>query len=144
MSWRLVDHTADVAIEAEGPTPGDTLAQAAMALTSVLSGTKDVRRLGPPQGERTIHVEAPDLEALAVAFLAELVWLAESEDVLWLGGGATVVQRDGVHRVEARANILRHDVDRHGRGIEVKAVTYHDLSFVRRGETYALRVVLDL
>lgn len=144
MAWRLVDHTADVAIEATAIDMGTTLAQAALALTSVLSGKSDVRQLGAADGERTFTVEAPDMPSLAVAFLAELVWLAESEDVLWLGGGV-VAEPDGPGYVaRARGNVLHHDADRHGRGVEIKAVTYHDLAFERRGAEFFLRVVLDL
>jgi SHS2 domain-containing protein len=32
----------------------------------------------------------------------------------------------------------------HGRGVEVKAVTYHDVGFARQGARWRLRVVLDL
>ncbi len=145
MAWRLVDHTADVAIEAEARTPEQALADAAQGLTAVLTGRKDPRTLGHPEDEATFKVEAPDLPALAVAFLAELVWLAESDDLLWISGGVTLEGLPGgVWRAVGRCNAIRHDVERHGRGVEVKAVTYHDLAFERRGEAHFLRVVLDL
>ena len=144
MTWRLVDHTADVAIEAEGRTPEEVLAYAAQGMTSVLLGKKDARGLGRPDEEATFAVEAPDMPALAVAFLAELVWLAESDDLLWVSGGVSLDGGPQVLRATARGNVVRHDIERHGRGVEVKAVTYHDLAFERRGEAWFLRVVLDL
>lgn len=139
---RLVDHTADVAIEAEAEEPGACLAEAALALTELLAG-RDPRELAPER-EVAFTVEAPDAEALAVAFLAELVWLQQSEDLVWLGGGVTVAVEGPIWRATARGNGVRHDPLRHGRGVEVKAITYHNVRFARQGDRWDLRVVLDL
>lgn len=139
---RLVDHTADVAIESEGATAGEALAEAALSLAELLAG-RSPHSLAPER-EMTLAVEAPDLEALAVAFLAELVWLQQSEDLLWLGGGVEVAQAGALWRATATGNGVRHDAARHGRGVEVKAVTYHGVRFARQGSHWALRVVLDL
>lgn len=139
---RLVDHTADVAIEAEADEPGACLAEAALCLAELLLG-RDPHGV-VPEREAAFTVEAPDLEALAVAFLAELVWLQQSEDLLWLGGGVTVQSEGATWRAVARGNGVRHDPARHGRGVEVKAVTYHNVRFERQGARWTLRVVLDL
>lgn len=139
---RLVDHTADVAIEAEADTPGACLAEAALALGELLLG-RDPRSVVPGQ-EMAFTVEAPDAEALAVAFLAELVWLQQSEDLLWLGGGVEATVAGTTWRAAAKGNGVRHDPAKHGRGVEVKAVTYHNVRFQRHGAGWALRVVLDL
>ncbi len=139
---RLVDHTADVAIETEAPTAGEALAEAALALSELLAG-RDPHELTPDR-EMAVRVEAPDLEALAVAFLAELVWLQQSEDLVWLGGGVVVAQEGATWTATGHGNGLLHEPARHGRGIEVKAVTYHGVRFARDGAHWALRVVLDL
>ena len=128
--FRLVDHTADLAIEATGGTRDEALGEAALGLTAVLTGRDTVHRLGAPEREVRFVVEAPDADALAVAFLSELLWLHESEDLLWLGGGVRVeAGAGGTVRATAVGNALRHDPARHGRGVEVKAVTYHGLRF---------------
>lgn len=139
---RLVDHTADVAIETEASTPGECLAEAALALTELLVG-RPAHELVPDR-ELIFDVQAPDLEALAVAFLAELVWLQQAEDALWLGGGVEVTSEGAGWIAHAKGNGLVHDAVRHGRGIEVKAVTYHGVRFERAASGWALRVVLDL
>ncbi|MEK6985941.1 MAG: archease [Candidatus Thermoplasmatota archaeon] len=137
-----MDHTADVAIETEATTAGGCLEEAALALTELLAG-RAAHTLTPDR-ELAFRVEAPDLEALAVAFLAELVWLQQAEDALWLGGGILVEQAGAGWSAVARGNGLRHDGARHGRGVEVKAVTYHGVRFERAKAGWALRVVLDL
>lgn len=143
MGWKLWDHTADVGIDADGDDPGDCLAMAAHALTEVVTGRS--QRLPNRGGEaHDVCVEAPDHGALAVAFLSEVLWLMESQGLLWLSGGVHVEAGGDGYIARAGANMVRHDPRSHGRGVEVKAVTYHDLFFGRDGNRWRLRVVLDI
>lgn len=143
--FRLVDHTADLAIEASGATRDEVLGEAALGLTAVLTGRDQPHHLGKPEREVRFVVEAPDQDALVVAFLSELLWLHESEDLLWLGGGVHVEPGVGTMlRVVAKGNAVRHDPTRHGQGVEVKAVTYHGLRFGRKDAGWELWVLLDI
>ncbi len=143
--YRLLDHTADVGIEATGKTREETLEAAALGLTAVLTGREHPHVLGRPEKELAFFVEAPDAPALVVAFLSELLWHFESEDLLWLGGGVTIgSSHDAILRLDVRGNVLRHDPNRHGRGVEVKAVTYHDVAFQPHEGGWILRVLLDI
>lgn len=143
MTWRIAPHTADLAIEADGGNEGAALAEAALALTHVLTESPEPRGLGGDQ-EMTFRIEAPDHESLAVAFISELLWLVEADGLLWTGGGvATGATADGVF-AEATGNGVVHDPARHGRGTEVKAVTYHDLLSKPDGPSWQLRVLLDI
>lgn len=145
MPFRIVEHTADVGIEAWGADAGACLADAGVGLTSLLTGRDDPRVLRPDR-ELELRIEAPDLPALAVAFLSELLWRVESEDELWLGGGAQVgTTAQGLHEARATGNAVAYDPERHGRGVEVKAVTYHGLGFGPRPDGgWRLKVLLDI
>ncbi|MES2154344.1 MAG: archease [bacterium] len=144
MPFRLVEHTADLGIEATGQSREEALAAAADGLTAVLTGRTGTVH-GMPERELTFSVEAPDADALVVAFLSELLWSFESEDLLWMGGGVSLgASRDGILRLEARGNVTRYDPSRHGRGVEVKAVTYHDVALRRDGSGWLLRALLDI
>jgi SHS2 domain-containing protein len=146
MSFRIADHTADLAIEADAATREGVLEEAALAMTSVLTGRPRAHELARPEQEATFHVDAPDAVALVVAFLSELLWLHESQDLLWLGGGVELSDLpDGSVRLAARGNVARHDPARHGQGVEVKAVTYHGLKCARGGDgLWHLWVLLDI
>lgn len=144
MPFRIVEHTADVGIEAWGSDAGACLADAGAGLTALLTGRDDPHTLRPDRAVE-LHVEAPDLPALAVAFLSELLWRVESEDELWLGGGAEVgTTGQGLHEVRAAGNAVAYDPERHGRGVEVKAVTYHGLEFGPEAHGWRLKVLLDI
>ena len=143
--FRLVDHTADLAIEATGATQGEALAEAARGLTAVLTGREDAQGLGRPDQEVRFVLEAPDLDAMVVAFLSELLWLHESKDLLWVGGRVQVAEAPGgLLRVTAEGNGVHHDPARHGRGVEVKAVTYHGIRLERQDGGWRLWVLLDI
>ena len=144
MTHRLVEHTADIAIEAEGNDEGEALAEAAIALAEVITGEADIHALQGARTQFNLRVEAPDHCALAVAFLAELVWHLESVGLLWVGGGIVVAPTsDGLAAI-ASGNALRYDPVQHGHGVEVKAITYHEIQSKRQNGGWFLRVILDL
>lgn len=146
MPYRLVDHTADLAIEATGPSRDAVLQDAALGLTQVLAGIAPDRIGAQAERKVSFHVDAPDPASLVVAFLSELLWLHESEDLLWLGGRVAVSSLDdGGVRAQAEGQALVHDPTRHGRGVEVKAVTYHGLEFGAGADgQWRLWVLLDV
>lgn len=143
MGWKLWDHTADVGIDADGNDPGECLSMAAHAITAIATGKP---RGVPLRGGEAIdiRVEAPDHESLAVAFLSEVLWLLESRGLLWTSGGVTVSSNADGLVAAGGANMVAHNARSHGRGVEIKAVTYHDLFFGRDGNRWRLRVVLDI
>lgn len=145
MPYRLLEHTADLGIEATGATREEALQWAALGIVHVVTGRPQPNATLRPERELSFFVEAPDLPALVVAFLSDVLWHLESEDLLWLGGGVALGNsRDGIHRLDAMGNACKYKPERDGRGVEVKAVTYHDLQFRREGAGWLLRVYLDL
>lgn len=138
-AYRIVEHTADLAIESDGATAGEALAQAALALQLVLTG-REARLHGAATQARRFTVDAPDQEALAVAFLSELIWILESDGLICIGCGVDVAGSTAT----AEGNFVPYDRTRHGHGVEVKAVTYHDLAFEERDGAWHLHVLLDI
>jgi SHS2 domain-containing protein len=128
--YRWIDHTAELELEIEAPAPEAVVQEAARALAELLGGA------GEPAGTRTIEVRAGDPAALLAAFLEELVYLAESEQL---------VPRD-VTSVDLRDDRLTAAVElAHGDPPHlVKAVTYHRLAFERRGDGYRATAVLGV
>jgi SHS2 domain-containing protein len=142
MTFRIFEHTADLGIEADGDDAGECLSNAALALTQIVTG-KDHHATAPDR-EITFSVEAPDMDALAVAFLSELLWILDAKGLLWLNGGAAVTLTDDGFMVTAAGNGRTYDASIHGQGTEVKAITYHELAFRPHGPGWRLRVVVDI
>ena len=131
MSYRWVDHTAEVELEIEAASERAVLGEAVRAVAELLG-------LQRPSGQerRTVAVEAGDRPALLAGWIEELAFLAESEGFV---AGRLL-------DVELASNGLRATVA--GTIGEppplIKAVTYHRLAFERRGDGYVARVVLDV
>jgi SHS2 domain-containing protein len=141
VAYRLLDHTADLLLEATGDTAGEALAEAGLGLAQVVSGRAPHRL--KPDTEIAFRLEVPERPMAAVAFLAELLWVLESKGEMWIGGGVEVTEGPMTILV-AKGNGVKYDPAKHGRGVEVKAVTYHDLEFGPHGKAWRLRVILDI
>jgi SHS2 domain-containing protein len=134
--FAFLEHTADVGIRAWGSSVSAVFEQAGRGLATLIG----VTAVGEPRPV-PVHVEAPDREALLVAFLDELVFLFE------ISGGEGLasleVHRLGPTSLDALA-VLAPLGDPAG-GLVVKAATYHGLSVVERPDgTAEAEVYLDV
>ena len=125
-----VDHTGELELHVRASTREAVFAEASEALGEVLGES------GGGTLERVLRVEAGDLPALLADWLAELLWLAESE--------ALIVERLAEVRVSERTAEAKV-VARPGRAANlVKAVTYHGLTCERDADGWRATVVLDV
>lgn len=134
VKYRLLDHTADIQIQAFGSTPSEICQNAAVALFEQIADLSDVR----PVGEERISIESQSLESLLVDFLNELVFLHSTMRFLF---SEFTVSIQGL-RLECTARGEEIDPGRHKLRNDVKAVTYHMLEF-NTGEGYA-KFIIDV
>lgn len=137
MGYRLLEHTADLAIEAWGATPEEALAEAARALFAELCDLKRV------QETTTVTFEArggDDVEC-AVHLLQEAL-AAWNLDRLLLRRFR--VERCEGRRVRAVAWGEPFDPGRHEVRCEMKAVTYHQAAFGPGKGGWRVRFIVDL
>jgi SHS2 domain-containing protein len=130
VTYRWVDHTAEVELEIEAADEHEVLQDATRALAELL-GVE-----APGDERRSVNVDAADQPALLAAWIEELAFLAESEGFV----ATRVLDLDlGPGRVSATvAGVLGEPPPL------VKAVTYHRLAFERSAHGYVGRVVLDV
>jgi SHS2 domain-containing protein len=132
-SHRWIEHTSELQLELHALSEVGVFAQALHALRELLCGDEE------PSGqrvERTVEAEATDRPALLAEWLAELVFLAETEGLVPLTVRDLVVAEDTVSGVVGgRRGDPPH---------LVKAVTYHDLELRRERQGWRGNVVLDV
>jgi protein archease len=133
----LIDHPADLGIEARGKTMAQAFEQAATGLMSVILDLSSVEALV----SRELTLEASDLEHLVVKWLAEVLYLYD--------GGKFVSKEFSV--IELRGDCLRATVlgetfvaEKHVTRLDVKAVTYHQLLVEETNAACRIRVFLDI
>ena len=126
-----MDHTAELELEIDAPTEEGVFADALRALAELL---EDDRRGAPVR--REIAIGGRERAALLVEWLDELVYVAETEDLVAEGAEGIELSDGGlVATVRFRRGSPRH---------LIKAATYHRLAFEPSRLGFRARVVLDV
>jgi SHS2 domain-containing protein len=135
--FRQISHTADIAYRIQGSSLAEIYINAAEALVATMT---DRRRLRP-QDQRDITVEAPDREALLVAWLNHLLYLYDVDGFLGRDFDILELQDD---RLTARVRGEAFDPERHVSKTAIKAATYHHLELKPRDHGWQATVIFDL
>ena len=117
MRFEELDHTADVGIRAYGASLEELFENAATGMFSLIVDLETVT----PKGEVEVRVTAEDLEALMVNWLQELLYLHETQRLVFCEFDVAITGLDLTGRARGEAI----DKRRHDLRLAVKAVTYH-------------------
>ena len=133
--FEILEHTADVGLRLHGATREEVFEAAGEGFATLQDAWF------PPEGDgRELRVTADDLGALLVAWLDELLYLHEAEDVVF--GGIDV---DYAADQELRAFVaVAPRGSRVLEGVGIKATTYHRLRFERANGGWLAEVYLDV
>ncbi len=130
--YREIEHTADWEVQVWAPDMAGLLEQAARAMYSIMGA-----RLESGQHQtRLMELKASDPEVLLVAFLSELLYIIDQEN---LGFKEFDIQLNGFSLKAHLIGAQLASIDK-----EIKAVTYHKLA-VRKSELgFEVNVVFDV
>ena len=135
-SFEFIDHTADVGILVTAPTPEGMFETAALAFTELVTNVDSLNlRL-----ERKFRLHEDDMEALLVAWLQELLYLLDTEDLIF---GRFQVDLQNFS-LEATAWGEVFDPEIHPMKTEIKAVTYHQLEVEKSHRGWQAQVIFDI
>lgn len=129
--YRWDEHTSEVELAIEADSATAVFEQATLALAELL---EDATAKAPL--ERRVRVSAEDLPTLLAEWLAELVYLSETEG--FLAERATELSLSGA-TIEATVSGRRTAPQ-----TLVKGVTYHRLALEPAAGRWRARVVLDV
>ena len=136
MSYRWLEHASEVELRIDAPSEEAVFELAVSALNELVAVESESADGGVSPLDREIAVTALDRAALLAAFLEEIVYLIETEDLI----------PERAEHVVLEAGTLTATVHGHrGRPRHVvKGVTYHELTFARAGAGVVATVVLDV
>lgn len=139
-SWNVLDQIAiaDCALEIHGEDLDDLFATAARALADVMVDPATVSH----DIERTVQVEARALDLLLHEWLTELIFLKDSEQLVF--PEVAVAVRAAPPALTARLTGGRIDPPRTALRADPKAVTFHQFALETRGSGWFARVVIDI
>jgi protein archease len=141
-SFEYFEHAADVGVRGFGATPEEAFAGAARALFSLVDeGLENVREeVGEP-----LSCEAPGIEELFVAFLNELISLADSRRLVFRRFDVRIeTPPSGPLRLTGRARGEAYDPSRHRGTVEPKGATYTALRVGREDGRWTAQCVVDV
>ena len=133
--YELLEHTADVGVKAYGSTVAEAFEYAAEAMFDIITDSSNVASVG----EYRIQLDAPDREQLLVDWLSQLLLISSVKNLVF---GTFKVRLDKNH-LSAQVFGEAYDTQKHKKGVEIKAVTYHMVKVHEQKPIY-VQVLFDI
>lgn len=124
--YKFLKHTADVMFEVETTSLNKLFEDAGKAVMATMAELKTVK----PKVKKELKLKANKIEDLLYDFLAELVYLKDSEFMMFSGFNVKVDEK----KVSLSAQIMGDKIDsvKQKLGVDVKAVTMHMFSVEKK------------
>jgi SHS2 domain-containing protein len=135
--YDVFDHTADIGLHAYGRTSSELFIHAAQGMESLMVAREQVRAMV----SREITVEGHDPVSLLVAWLNELVFLFDTEFLLFRDFEIETITET---QLRGRAFGEPYDARRHDLGSAIKAVTWHEAAVTPTDDGYKARIIFDI
>jgi tRNA nucleotidyltransferase (CCA-adding enzyme) len=135
--WELYSHPSDIGIRGYGPTREAAFAQAALALTAVITDLQKV------QAKQAVDIECQeeDDELLFLCWLSTLLYEMDTRRMLFRRFEIEAVE--GGFKAKAWGEPV--DIAWHEPAVEVKAATYADLKVERKDDgTWMAQCIVDV
>jgi len=141
MPYEYLDHTADLGIRGIGTTLEQAFSEGALAMLAAMA---NLDRIG---GSRFIPIRcvAPDIPALFVEWLNEILYQRQVNDVLLRSACVVRIQHDDAGwTLEGAVYGQELDLERHETYTEIKAATFAGLDYYRDKGRHVIQCILDV
>ncbi len=135
--YEVFEHTADVGLHAYGSTLSELFVHAAQGMESLMVPLEQIRVVT----SREITVEGHDPVSLLIAWLNELIFLFDTEYLLFRDITIDTITET---RVIGRASGEQYDAQRHELSSAIKAVTWHEAAVNLTEQGYQARIIFDI
>lgn len=135
MTYRFLEHTADVKFRAEGSTIEEMFSSAVDALNETIRG--DIKIL--EQEEKSFKIEGKDREELLYNFLEEFLFLLDAEDFL-----VARVKSISIGDNKLKCVVVGDKAENYKFTNDVKAITYSEMIVREKNGKFFCEVVLDV
>ena len=137
--FEFLEHVADLRFMAYGKSLNDCFQNSAKAMFSAISDMKSIDE----KDMKRIALKAEDLEVLLHDFLSELLFLFETEGLLFKKFHVSI-DRNKEYRLRAELYGEKFDPKKHEIKTEIKAITYHEMLIERRNKEWVAEVLCDI
>ncbi len=133
--YELIEHTADIGLKAYGKDLSEAFKNAAIGMFDIITDNSSIDDVG----QYDIDLKAQDLEQLLVDWLSELLFLNSAKNLVF--GNFDITINDS--SLSAHVFGEEFDSNKHKKGVEIKAVTYHILE-VHNEKPYSVQILFDI
>jgi len=135
--WQHYSHPSDIGIRGVGPTKAEAFAQAALALTTIIT---DLQKVVPEEAVE-INCQEQDDELLFVSWLNALIYEIATRGMLFSKFEVNIAN----NQLSAKAWGEKIDVKKHSPAVEVKAATYADLKIRQnKNGSWMVQCIVDV
>lgn len=139
LPFEVFEHTADVGLQVYGRTLPELFIHAAEGMESLMVPLEQVE----PRISREVEVEGDDLVSLLIAWLSRLIFLFDTEFLLFRQFEIERFSETQL-KMKARAGGEPYDEQRHELSSAIKAVTRHQAEVVSTANGYRARIIFDI
>lgn len=133
----ILDHPADIGIEAYGKTKRELFLNSATGLMSIIAGDSKIDR----KETFDISIHAIDEESLLVKWLSEILYFYDAKKFLTCDADFKFLNETSLIAKLYGENFTS---EKHELNIDVKAVTYHQLEIKKEKDLWSCRVFFDI
>lgn len=133
----ILDHPADMGIEAYGKNLNEAFEEAAAALTSIILDASSIETIET----QTIEIFASDYEHLLVKWLNEILYLYDGKNFVCT---EFYIETLSPNFLGAKIKGENFDNQKHLTKLDVKAITYHQILVHSNEERGLVRVFVDI
>ncbi len=138
--FRIIEHTADIAVEVSAPSLEKLFEYSAYAwLQSVaeINGADNIE-------DKSIELSSASREVLLVDFLSELNYLLNVKRWLFINVKSLAIEENSKYilkAIVAGTNLENADVKLK---TEIKAVTFHQMNIEETGKEFKTKIIFDI
>ena len=135
--YSIIDHTADLGITVRGTDLKNLFKEAVRSITHLMV------RINPAKESRTVKLSVAGCDSadLMVRWLGEILYLLEGENKVVTHIGIDSISPS---HLDATLKTVPFDPNTDEILYEIKAVTYHQIEVVEKGDHWEARIIFDL
>ena len=141
MSYKFLEHTADLKIRVEEPTLDEAFKTSALALKQAMAENIEVKS----KITRLVTIEEKDINDLLYRFMEEFIYLLDADDFLMSEIVDLEVNKDNEKNVYVlSATISGDNASNYRFSNDVKAVTFNEMKVIEEEGKCTIQIVLDV
>ncbi|MFA5357958.1 MAG: archease [archaeon] len=138
--FEMFEHKADIGVRGIGATKESAFAECGKALFEIMCNTKKVM----PSQKTELSVQAKNSDELLVEFLNELLYLKDTEGMLFSKFEIEIKKVGKEFGLEGIAFGEKIDEKKHELKTDAKAASYSQLKVVKEDEKWIAQCIIDV